>query len=163
MNLWSKNSYLKYPKTFWSSPSFSKIVCGAQCGYAVHNMLESRQGVSQHWTPENLAKSQALYKIRHLKNIQVSSSCLKRAWDLAKFSRCPVSWDTLYVGLEWLFLLLFVQTSISFPSSRTEMENEQEFKRWYPIPIIWIYMSMLRKEFAWDRKNAMWWSCLLWF
>ena len=34
------------------------------------------QGVSRHWTPENLAKSQALYKIRHLENIQVSSLCL---------------------------------------------------------------------------------------
>ena len=31
------------------------------------------QGVSQHWTPKNLAKSQALYKIRHLDNFQVSS------------------------------------------------------------------------------------------
>ena len=31
------------------------------------------QGVSRHWTPENLAKSHALYKIRHLENIQVSS------------------------------------------------------------------------------------------
>ena len=41
------------------------------------------QGVSRHWTPENLAKSQALYKIRHLENIQVSSSRLKRIWDLA--------------------------------------------------------------------------------
>ena len=34
------------------------------------------QGVPQHWTPEDLAKSQALYEIRHLENIQVSSSCL---------------------------------------------------------------------------------------
>ena len=34
------------------------------------------QGVSRKWTPGNLAKSQALYEIRHLKNIQVSSSCL---------------------------------------------------------------------------------------
>ena len=41
------------------------------------------QGVSRHWTPENLAKSQALYKIRHLENIQVSNSRLKRIWDLA--------------------------------------------------------------------------------
>ena len=33
------------------------------------------QGVPRHWTPGNLAKSQALYKIRHLENIQVSRSC----------------------------------------------------------------------------------------
>ena len=32
------------------------------------------QGVPQHWTPEDLAKSQALYEIRHLENIQVSSN-----------------------------------------------------------------------------------------
>ena len=34
------------------------------------------QGVPRHWTPGDLAKSQALYEIRHLENIQVSSSCL---------------------------------------------------------------------------------------
>ena len=49
------------------------------------------QGVSRHWTPENLAKSQAPYKIRHLENFQVSSSRLYRAWDLAKICGCPVS------------------------------------------------------------------------
>ena len=32
--------------------------------------------VSQHRTPKNLAKSQALYKIKNLENIQVSSLCL---------------------------------------------------------------------------------------
>ena len=34
------------------------------------------QGVPRHWTPRDLAKSQALYEIRHFENIQVSSSCL---------------------------------------------------------------------------------------
>ena len=34
------------------------------------------QGVPQHWTPGNLAKSQALNEIRHLESIQVSSSSL---------------------------------------------------------------------------------------
>ena len=34
------------------------------------------QGVSRHWIPENLAKSQTLFKIRQLENNQVSSSCL---------------------------------------------------------------------------------------
>ena len=36
------------------------------------------QGVPRHWTPGNLAKSQAIYKIRHLENFQVSSSCLAK-------------------------------------------------------------------------------------
>ena len=42
------------------------------------NTLENKENyrVSHNTTHENLAKFQALYKIRHLENIQVSSSCL---------------------------------------------------------------------------------------
>ena len=35
------------------------------------------QGVPRHWTPKNVAKSQALYKIRHLENIQFIYSVYK--------------------------------------------------------------------------------------
>ena len=35
------------------------------------------QGVPPHWTPGDLAKAQALYGIRHLENILVSSSHLQ--------------------------------------------------------------------------------------
>ena len=46
-----------------------------------HRCRACRGAASPSWdlhdtTPGNLAKSQTLYEIRHLENIQVSSSCL---------------------------------------------------------------------------------------
>ena len=42
----------------------------------VYYLWKYVQGVPRHWTPGDLAKSQAPYEIRHLENIQVSSSYL---------------------------------------------------------------------------------------
>ena len=49
---------------------------GCKSQAETHPLILQVQGVPRHWTPEDLAKSQALYEIRHLENIQVSSSCL---------------------------------------------------------------------------------------
>ena len=42
----------------------------------LHKEINILQGDSRDWTPKNLAKSQALNKIRYLENFQVSTSCL---------------------------------------------------------------------------------------
>ena len=74
--LWWGTDTLLDPRAVnpWHLILYSKEVLGEGFSLPVSGLII--QGVPGHWTPGDLAKSQALYEIRHLENIQVSSSCL---------------------------------------------------------------------------------------